>query len=170
MRESIRSVVPVFNTHRMVMEYVNNLYAPAANAHRELAEKNGAKAVELSKWKAAIRNDWSQIQVSEVEISSADRLNVLVGEKLPVSARVHLGSVNPMHVRVQAYYGETDNGSIHRPATVDLTDCEKAGDGCYLYRGAIPAPESGTYGFNIRVVPTHPNLIQNHELRLVTWA
>jgi starch phosphorylase len=105
-----------------------------------------------------------------VDIASTDRLNVLVGEKLPVSAVVHLGSVEPKHVRVQAYYGETDNGSIKRPATVDLSDSQPSTDGCYLYRGEIPAPESGTYGFSVRVVPTHPNLTQKHELRLITWA
>jgi hypothetical protein len=34
----------------------------------------------------------------------------------------------------------------------------------------IPASESGSYGFNVRVIPTHPNLVQEHELRLITWA
>ena len=34
----------------------------------------------------------------------------------------------------------------------------------------IPAAESGSYGFNVRVIPTHPNLLQEHELRLITWA
>jgi hypothetical protein len=29
MRESIRTIVPVFNTHRMVKEYVERMYAPA---------------------------------------------------------------------------------------------------------------------------------------------
>jgi starch phosphorylase len=170
MRESIRSVVPVFNTHRMVKEYAEKLYEPAARAHADLAAGNGSKAVALSKWKAQMRKDWPQIQVREVNIASPDSLNVLVGEKLPVSARVHLGSVDPKHVCVQAYYGETDNGSIHRPAIATLAGCEKSSDGCHIYSGEIPAAESGTYGFNVRVVPTHPNLTQNHELRLITWA
>jgi hypothetical protein len=32
----------------------------------------------------------------------------------------------------------------------------------------LPATESGTYGFSVRVVPTHPCLMQAHELRLIT--
>ncbi len=32
MRESIRSVTPVFNTHRMVKEYTERLYTPAAKS------------------------------------------------------------------------------------------------------------------------------------------
>ena len=35
MRESIRTVVPVFNTHRMVKEYNERLYEPAAQAHAD---------------------------------------------------------------------------------------------------------------------------------------
>ena len=33
MRESIRSVTPIFNTHRMVKEYTERLYIPAARSH-----------------------------------------------------------------------------------------------------------------------------------------
>ena len=44
------------------------------------------------------------------------------------------------------------------------------GDGNYIYHGAVPASESGTYGFSVRVVPTHPCLMQMHELRLITWS
>jgi len=37
-------------------------------------------------------------------------------------------------------------------------------------RGQYPRLESGTYGFSVRVVPTHPCLMQTHELRLITWS
>jgi hypothetical protein len=43
-------------------------------------------------------------------------------------------------------------------------------DGNYIYQGAVPASESGTYGFSTRVVSTHPCLMQMHELRLITWS
>jgi hypothetical protein len=42
-------------------------------------------------------------------------------------------------------------------------------DGDYLYEGFIPASESGTYGFSVRVIPTYPHLVQAHELRLIAW-
>ena len=40
----------------------------------------------------------------------------------------------------------------------------------YHLSGIVPATESGTYGFSVRVVPTHPRLMQAHELRLITWS
>ena len=44
------------------------------------------------------------------------------------------------------------------------------GSGVFLYKGEIPSTESGAFGLSVRVVPTHPNLTQEHELRLITWA
>ena len=95
---------------------------------------------------------------------------MFVGDKLEIVARVFLGPVDPTHVRVQAYVGESDNGSLRNPYTVDLSSVEKGDNGLYTFSGMIPASESGSYGFNVRVIPTHPNLVQEHELRLITWA
>ncbi len=171
MRESIRSVTPVFNTHRMVKEYNERLYEPAAQGYKALISNNCGAAVELAKWKHATRVDWPHIWIEAVETSQAGRASMFVGDKLEIVARVFLGPVDPTHVRVQAYVGETDNGTLHNPYTVDLSSIEKGGEhGVYRFSGMIPASESGSYGFNVRVIPTHPNLVQEHELRLITWA
>ncbi len=170
MRESIRSVTPVFNTHRMVKEYTERLYAPAAQAHREFLADNCAAATRLSEWKRRMRKDWSQVRIDDVRVGNEDRQSIPVGESLQVSACVHLGSVDPQHVRVEVYHGEAEDGGIKNPATAMLDQSSQNGDGSYIYRGSVPASESGAYGFSIRVVPTHPHLQQNHELRLITWS
>ena len=60
MRESIRSVTPVFNTHRMVKEYAERLYTPAESGFEEFARDNCRAATELSQWKAHMRKAWPQ--------------------------------------------------------------------------------------------------------------
>jgi glycogen phosphorylase len=170
MRESIRSVTPVFNTHRMVKEYTERLYLPAAQAHREFSENGCAAASELSQWKTRMRKDWPQVRIEEVQVANADWQNIPVGESLDLSARVHLGELNPQHVRVEAYHGESENGGIKNPTITALNQASQNGDGSYIYRGSVPASESGAYGFSIRVIPTHPHLQQDHELRLITWS
>ena len=118
-----------------------------------------------------MRKDWPQVQISDVQVANKDRQTILVGESLQISARVHLGAVDPQHVRVEAYHGETDNGDLRNPAATVLNQSGNAdGDGNYIYHGNVPATESGTYGFSVRVVPTHPCLMQAHELRLITWS
>ncbi|MEP6956595.1 MAG: alpha-glucan family phosphorylase, partial [Chthoniobacterales bacterium] len=169
MRESIRSVTPVFNTHRMVKEYAELLYEPAATAHTILAADNGKRAIELSTWKNKIRKDWPKIRVTEVKALNGDG-SVFVDDALEISANVHLGPIAPEFVTVQAYFGEASNNEILKPSTIDLKQAKKVDENNYLYTGAIPARESGSYGLNVRVIPTHPNLTQAHELRLITWG
>jgi starch phosphorylase len=169
MRESIRSILPVFNTHRMVREYTERLYEPAAAAHGVLAKGGGAKARALSEWKDLIRAAWPKVAVETVEVDLRG-LNVQVGESLPVRATIHLGALAPENVRVQAYYGEELNGQIVSPHSVDLERAAAIDDGSYLYKGSVTAAESGSYGLSVRVIPTHPNLTQDHELRLISWA
>jgi len=173
MRESIRSVTPAFNTQRMVKEYTEQLYIPAAEAHENFSRDGCGPAVQLSEWKAQMRKDWPQVQISDVQVANKDRQSILVGESLQITACVHLGAVNPRHVRVEAYHGEMNNGDIRNPTATVLDqspDQSGMGDGNYIYEGSVPATESGTYGFSVRVVPTHPCLMQVHELRLITWS
>ncbi len=170
MRESIRSITPVFNTHRMVKEYAERLYIPAAKSHEDFSRENCAAATQLSQWKTKMRKDWPQVRISDVQVANQDRQNIPVGESLQLSARVYLGGVDPKHVRVEAYHGEAENGGIRNPRITVLSKSSQNGDGSYVYRGAVPAAESGAYGFSVRVVPTHPHLMQAHELRLIAWS
>src|SRR5882757_5041772 len=171
MRESIRSVTPVFNTQRMVKEYTERLYVPAAKSHENFSREGCGAATHLSQWKTQMRKDWPQVRISDVQIGNKDRQSILVGESLEITARVHLGAVDPQHVRVEAYNGEVDNGDIRNPSATLLNQTGNAdGNGNYIYQGAVPASESGTYGFSVRVMPTHPCLMQTHELRLITWS
>ena len=171
MRESIRSVTPVFNTHRMVKEYTERVYEPAAAASTALSANHCAKAIELAHWKDSIRKDWPQIRITDVNVINDDQVNIYVGESIHITTKVHLGSIDPKYVRIQAYFGESDNSHISDPTIIDLDDTKKLDTpGDYIYSGTIPATESGAYGFSVRVIPTHPNLTQAHELRLITWA
>jgi starch phosphorylase len=118
MRESIRSVTPVFNTQRMVKEYTERLYIPAAKSHETFSRDSCGPAAELSKWKTQIRKDWPQVRISDVQVGNIDRQNILVGESLQIRARIHLGAVDPKHVRVDTT--AVGNGDIRNPTATVL--------------------------------------------------
>src|SRR6201997_345302 len=80
MRESIRSVTPTFNTDRMVTEYTERLYVPAARSHENFAQNGCEPATKLSIWKSRMRKDWPQVQISDVQVTNKDRQTILVGE------------------------------------------------------------------------------------------
>jgi starch phosphorylase len=170
MRESIRSITPVYNTERMVREYAERLYDLAAAAHIRLGANGGKAAASLAEWKDKMRAHWDDVSVERID-TGVDGVEVQVGDELPVTASVNLGRVEPSDVEVQAYYGEEVNGHITSPVSVRLERAsDGGGGGRYLYRGSVPATESGSYGLNVRVIPTHPDLVQAHELRLIAWG
>src|SRR4029450_7836796 len=171
MRESIRSVTPVFNTQRMVKEYTERPSTPPPASYEDFSRDGCGAATQLSQWKTQMRKDWPQVQIFDVQIGNKDRKNISVGESLQISARVHLGAVDPKHVRVEPYHGEVDTAGLRNPTATVLNQSSQAdGDGNYIYQGSVPSAESGTYGFSVRVVPTQSHLMQAHELRLITWS
>jgi starch phosphorylase len=115
-----------------------------------------------------MRKSWPHIRITDVQTDASSA--VTVGDEVKVSVTVQLDGIEPEFVRVQVYGGETENGAIVKPQTVDLAKAKKLDGGHYLFAGTLHARESGTYGMNVRVIPTHPHLIQAHELRLITWA
>ena len=118
-----------------------------------------------------MRKDWPQVRITDVQIGNKDRQNIQVGDSLQVSAKVHLGAVDPKHVRVEAYHGEAENGALAQSYRDGAREGKTPEAGWRLpLRGTVPASESGTYGFSVRVVPTHPHLMQAHELRLIAWS
>jgi starch phosphorylase len=172
MRESMRTVVPAFNTHRMVAEYNERLYEKASRAGLTLSANAYENARKLSAWKDSIRKQWQEVKILDYRISESRPAQeyFLVGEMLDVVATVQLGSIPPDNVAVQAYYGPVDNNLIHNPEILDLARDGDQVDGKYTFRGRIPAHESGAYGLNVRIIPTHDHMVQDHELRLITWA
>ncbi|NUN93013.1 MAG: alpha-glucan family phosphorylase [Verrucomicrobiae bacterium] len=170
MRESIRSVAPVFNTWRMVQEYTERFYIPAAEHGARLRADHFKEARDLANWKEEIRKSWHAATVREVVCGHPKPYQILVGEKIPIRARVALGRIPPEHVLVEAYLGESHNGDVQNPSTVRLRLEKTEEDSTHWYVGEIEAKESGLYGYNVRLMPTHPNLVQKHELRLATWG
>ncbi len=170
MRESIRSVSPVYNTWRMVQDYTGKYYAPAAHRGARLSANNFADAKEIAMWKVKMRDAWPQVSVAQISCDHQKPYEILVGEKIGIQARVFLGNIGPENATVEAYCGEAHDGQLTNPQIVQLQMKSKEADGSYLYTGSIDASESGAYGFNVRVMPSHPSLTQKHELRLMTWG
>lgn len=174
MRESMRTIVPMFNTHRMVKEYDRFLYEPAAAAHRLMEKNNFEKARELSHWKKEMIRLWPEVAVLEYQIVAVEQQeSFLVGEEIFIKAIVKLGQIQPEHVRVQAYFGPSEKNVIMSPQVQEIQKVmplAPAGDGIYEYSGKIPAAESGSYGLCLRIIPAHPYMLQPHELRLITWS
>lgn len=167
MRRSMETVGPEYNTFRMVQDYANKFYLSAGANGQKLRENDYQGSIQLAAWKQRIRANWHEVQAKEVHWKHPSAFRVSVGDEFAVECKVHLGPLAPEEVQVEAYVRMT-SGTVYRTTTLSASD--KLADGWFLYKGVVQAGDSGTYQFNVRVLPYHPNMVQKHELRLTTWA
>ena len=167
MKNSIRALAPAFSSDRMVKNYVERFYLPAADHYTRLAACDYAKAKELAAWKAMVRGAWPHVAVASVE-SDGDA-DFVVGQTLRLTAKVALGPLEPSDVAVEAYFGPLRaDGSLSTGRGVPMawTGYE---DGLHVFVGEVPCRASGQQGYAVRVLPSHEDVLVPNELPLITW-
>lgn len=164
-RRTLSLLGPKVLAGRMVREYVERLYTPAAHAHRAM---NADAARELAEWKAAVRGAWHGVTVDHVETSVASATAEL-GSTLALRVRVGLGSLRPEDVEVQAVAGRVDEEDrITDAAAVPLKPVGSPGAGGeWVYEGPLSLDRTGPFGYTVRVLPSHRLLASGAELGLV---
>jgi starch phosphorylase len=164
-RRTLTHLGPKVLAGRMVREYVERLYAPAAHAHRSL---NAETARELAAWKSRVRAAWPQITVDHVEASSATTTPEL-GTTLSLRVRVGLADLAPDDVEVQAVAGRVDTDD--RIADAVCVPLKPTGgsdlEGRWVYEGPLSLDRTGSFGYTVRILPAHRLLASGAELGLV---
>ncbi len=169
MKRCIATLVPVFNTNRMVEEYTEKSYIPSHRRFRTLEADHLKNARELADWRKKITGDWGQVRVEHVDAPNGDLLRV--GTNFPVKVTVQLGSIAPQDVEVQLCYGLLDTmGEIQEPKPFVLSPNGTPEGGKVNFTGTVPCAASGQFGFSVRVLPKHANLNHSFEPGLVTWG
>jgi len=168
MRAGLRHLVPQFNSHRMVLEYVSRYYHPCSVRFSALCQNGFEGARDLAAWRQKLMTNWQDVAV--LEVSAGDGIEMPVGNALAVQAKVRLGKLTSEDVTVEAYYGRLDeNGNFSERETVKLVPAG-ASDGVYAYMGAIPCGRTGHFGYTVRVTPSHQRLENRFMMGLVKWA
>ena len=180
-KSSIKWIAPRFNTHRMVAEYTQRFYNPAAARWQYLTAADCSRAKALSMWKSNIKRAWPELAIKnvkmqlgngEADIQPADRQPQLkVGSQLSVRALVKLANVSPDDVSVEFYHGPVDSwGNIKDGSAVRMDYKEPAQqDGEHWFVGSTPCRRTGQHGVAVRVLPMHSDLANPYELGLILW-
>lgn len=158
MKESIRSLAPVFNANRLVQEYWNRFYLPAAQRGKRFRENNFEIAGRVADYKKFIRAHWPEVRV-ESFTKNFDGAN----QEFTITAKILLGPIWFKDVRVEAV------------GTIGFQDIEKLvmtcegeiAPGLYRYKGNMP---NSIDLKNIRVVPISPDFANDFELEIIRWG
>jgi starch phosphorylase len=168
-RHTLVALGPKVLAGRMVREYVDRLYTPAAGAHRALVHDGSySGASELAEWKGRVRSAWPQVRVEHVEVSGAGDAPEL-GSTLGLRVHVSLDGLDPADVDVQVVAGRVDDADrITDAAAVSLKAADRADlDGRWRYEGPLSLDRTGPFGYTVRILPAHRLLASGAEMGLI---
>ncbi|MBC7235375.1 MAG: alpha-glucan family phosphorylase [Chloroflexi bacterium] len=169
MKRSMRLIAPVFNTHRMVQQYAEEIYFPAARHYQQLAAEECKLAKELAAWRLRVQRRWGELRIVSVEADAQDGIPVTA--QVDVTAHIYLGALGPEDVSVRAYAGSVNaEGELEEYTVVPMVPIGQDEQGNHIYRGTITLSKSGLQGYTVNVLPRHPSLKSPYIPGLTLWA
>lgn len=166
-KEAMHSSLWAFSFRRMLGEYCQQLYGPAAQGSAAVAVGQFAAARELAAWKAKVRQSWPLVGAAA---HGPDESQLTIGEAAAVTAQVYLGNLQPDDVLVEVVYGEDRGGALAQPVATAMALGETRPDGVAIYRADFRPHHTGALVYGVRVLPYHPAMLNKHELGLALWA
>ena len=164
-KRAMATILPRFNTLRMVSEYTQRFYIPASKAGEKFKKNDFFLAKEVSAWKAKVRAAWPQVAVRPIKKGGG---SIYAGEKETLSVAVRLNGLLPQEVRVEALLENTSQ--CWEKAQSLILEPEKALEGDErLFSKEVEFPDSGVWEYRLRVYPYHPDLVHPFETGLMRW-
>ena len=165
MYDSMRTVIPVFNTEVMVRNYFEKLYRVAVERYRAWVEKDVRTVAELTKFRRLLEDNWPLLHFASL---SAER-NALNGEsEVNITADLYLGELSESMVQVELV-GMPLNQDARPLLVVPIERSEKVAPNLVRYHLHTRLPVSREDELRLRVIPKHDALSHKHELGLIYW-
>ncbi|MBI3479066.1 MAG: alpha-glucan family phosphorylase [Nitrosomonadales bacterium] len=167
-KRSMATIMPRFNSKRMVGEYLTKCYLPANQQHRLYKQNNYENSHIIADWKARIRNAWSGVALTRLDTGPKE---INFGEALHIEVGVKLNGLNPGDVNVEMLLGlfskreELQNSRRYRfIATGAMTET-----GEHIFAVDVKPEHCGKLEYHIRAYPYHEMLTHPFEMGMMHW-
>ena len=157
-RESMARLTPEYSANRVVRQYTEAHYIPAASAYSARADQGGKLGGEVLAWQQKIAGDWNRVAFGSLKTESN---NGVVHFEVPV----YLGGLDPDVVRVELFANDR-NGEGPLRKTMNRGAALPPGGFLYSasFEGNRPASD-----FTPRVVPYYPSASVPLEAGQILW-
>jgi starch phosphorylase len=159
-RTSMARLTPQFSSNRMLIDYTEQYYLPAAQAYRVRAADGGKIAAALEAWHQQLADNWRALRFGDVRVIRDDG-------QWQFTVQVYFGDLDPACVAVELYANPEANG---RPVRIEMNRTESISGAVngYLYTATIPTERPADH-FTPRIVPFHPHANVPVEETLILW-
>ncbi|MBQ7607860.1 MAG: alpha-glucan family phosphorylase [Desulfovibrionaceae bacterium] len=170
-KNSMKSLTAMYNSARMLRDYLSKGYLPAAKRRDRLAENHWQLLHELTQWEQDLPSRFASVNVEHIEIRGADGFTMLCGEPITVNLHLHLGEMKAEEIEVQLVIGLVHGtGNFLSTPTVLPLNAQPTENEGMDYSITYTPTKNGHYSYGIRVVPVHPGLSSPLETGLMLWA
>jgi starch phosphorylase len=159
-RQSMAQLTPRFSANRMVREYTEQHYLPAAVAYRSRAADNCEAAKRIVDWQRTFVKNWSGLRLGEPKVESRDGEHVFEAELL-------LDGLGPEWVKVELY-AEGEAGGAPARHEMELAQPPADVPAVRTYRASVPATRPAN-DYTVRAVPCYPGVGVPLEVGAVLW-
>ena len=168
MKASMQLAIGNFCSLRMVGDYDDRFYIPAALSMDRLLEDGARQARELAERHERLRQHWPNLKIDKPVRKKSGPFRV--GDSFQITTVANLGVLRPEEVSVQLYFGRSASiDSVVGSQAAPMSVVEELENGQFLYRCTVQCRDSGRYAFTARIVPAGDDWIRTTP-GLVTWA
>ena len=169
MKESIKTILSQFSSHRMVKEYMEYTYNPALENYNTMISNNLDQCKKSAGLHTELLEIWDKIRITELN-ADKDLSALRVGENFTVTATVFLDDISTDMINVEVYYGTVGPmNNLEESDTLIMNLDEDIGEGYRKYSRVIECNYAGRYGFTVRTVPRDRGW-KDTMAGMVTWA
>jgi starch phosphorylase len=159
-RRSMTRLTAPFSSDRMVREYVEQAYLPAARAYRKRAADGGRLAGEITAWLAKIDEEWQGVKFGRLTVHQAD-------QQWQFELEVMLGGLGPECVRVHLY-AEPEAGGAAVCVRMEYVGKLSGIVNGHGFCASVPARRPAEH-YTPRIVPYHPDAFIPMEGTRIVW-
>lgn len=165
-KHSIATLLPRFNSNRMVREYVDKFYGAASLQWHRYAADDFAAARAVAEWKGRIQQAWAGVAMRRLD-EPAKRITFSDNVQLQVAMR--LNGLTPADVRVEMLMGRASKqGQERELRPLRFTPTAAKGDE-HIFTLEMTPEYCGRLIYRIRAYPHHELLTHPYEMGLMLW-
>ncbi len=165
-KRAISTLLPKFNTARMVGEYMNKFYMPATEQWHRFRADGFAGARELAAWKSRVRTSWSGVRLRRLD---AQQRRIPFGSPVVLELAAQLNGLSPEDVVVECLFGRPADDRPRRSRRYTLEHTGRTEHGEHLYRLELTPDVCGKIEYQFRVFPHHGLLTHPFEMGMMVW-
>ncbi|MDY6967444.1 MAG: alpha-glucan family phosphorylase [Spirochaetota bacterium] len=170
MKNSIKTIISEFNTHRMLRDYMGKMYEPAAKLYYNICSNNFSKAKEIAEWKKSIKSRFSTINILNVEIAGVNGNNLDIDDEISIILEIQKGNVLKEELTAEMLIvQENQPQQVNNIEYLKMDVIEENGS-AIKYRCKYKADSSGKYSYGVRVLPSYKEIDDILDLNLVYWG